>query len=105
MSALPAVTVEMINSLSDRNTRRLISFIEDLRKEEMPPTPEEIEEKRWAFRELEAMIPIRISKEKEITESQKAFRHLMQYQGILPADFDYKAELAAARSEKYENIG
>ena len=63
MSALPAATVEMINGLSDRNTRRLVSFIEELRKEEMPPTPEEIEEKRRAFRELEAMIPIKISKE------------------------------------------
>ena len=37
MSALPAATVEMINGLSDRNTRRLVNFIEELRKEEMPP--------------------------------------------------------------------
>ena len=37
MSALPAATVEMINGLSDRNTRRLVRFIKDLRKEEMPP--------------------------------------------------------------------
>ena len=105
MSALPAATVEMINGLSDRNTRRLISFVEDLRKEEMPPTLEEIEGKRRAFRELEAMISVKFSKEREMTESQRAFEHLMQYQGILPEDFDYKAELAAARSEKYENIG
>jgi DNA-damage-inducible protein J len=38
-------------------------------------------------------------------ESKKAFERLMRYKGTLPADFDYKAELAAARSEKYENIG
>ena len=41
----------------------------------------------------------------DTTESREAFERLMRYKGTLPADFDYKAELAAARSEKYENIG
>ena len=122
MSALPAATVEMINGLSDRNTRRLVSFIEELRKEETPPTPEEIEEKRRAFRELEAVGSVGFSKEYDCNDAQmaafrekyvpsgdagtskKAFEHLMRYMGTLPPDFDYKAELAEARAEKYENI-
>lgn len=35
--------------------------------------------------------------------SKKAFRTLMKYSGTLPEDFDYKAELEAARTEKYGN--
>lgn len=35
--------------------------------------------------------------------STNAFRTLMKYSGTLPEDFDYKAELEAARTEKYGN--
>ena len=45
------------------------------------------------------------AKAADATELKKAFERLMRYKGTLPANFDYKAELAAARSEKYENIG
>ena len=78
MSALPAATVEMINELSERNTHRLVKFIEALRKEEMPPTPEEIEERMAAFRRLEAMIPRK-----------------------LPKDYDPEKERWEALNEKY----
>lgn len=35
--------------------------------------------------------------------SRDAFETLMKYSGTLPEDFDYKAELEAARTEKYGN--
>jgi hypothetical protein len=40
----------------------------------------------------------------ETDESQRAegFRRFMQYQGTLPADFNYKKELADYRDEKYD---
>ena len=36
--------------------------------------------------------------------SQEALATLMKYQGTIKEGFDYKAELEAARNEKYENI-
>ena len=35
---------------------------------------------------------------------QKAFQRFMQYRGTLPADFDYKKELAEYRDERYGHI-
>ena len=35
---------------------------------------------------------------------QEAFRRFMQYRGTLPADFDYKKELAEYRNERYGHI-
>ena len=37
-------------------------------------------------------------------ERQKAYQNFMQYRGILPADFDYKKELAESRDERYGHI-
>jgi len=42
--------------------------------------------------------------EEKNTKRQKAFQHFMQYQGTLPADFDYKKELAEYRDERYGHI-
>ena len=35
---------------------------------------------------------------------QKAFENFSQYKGTLPADFDYKKELAEYRDERYGHI-
>ena len=35
---------------------------------------------------------------------QQAFERFRQYRGILPADFDYKKELAEYRDERYGHI-
>ena len=35
---------------------------------------------------------------------QEAFERFMQYRGTLPADFDYKKELANSRNERYDHI-
>ena len=43
------------------------------------------------------------TKEKQIRR-QKAFERFRQYRGILPADFDYKKELAEYRDERYGHI-
>lgn len=40
----------------------------------------------------------------DMEERRNAFKTLMQYSGTLPAEFDYKAELEAARIEKYGSI-
>ena len=37
-------------------------------------------------------------------KSIDAFEILMKYRGTLSEDFDYKAELETARTEKYDNI-
>jgi len=37
----------------------------------------------------------------EIKEAQEAFETLMKFQGTLPEDFDYKAELERVRDEKF----
>ena len=34
----------------------------------------------------------------------EAFQRFMQYKGTLPADFDYKKELAKYRDERHDNI-
>ena len=44
------------------------------------------------------------TEEEKRTKRQKAFQHFSQYQGILPADFDYKKELAEYRNERYGHI-
>ena len=38
------------------------------------------------------------------TKRYEAFNRFMQYKGILPADFDYKKELANYRTERYGHI-
>ena len=43
------------------------------------------------------------AEEKQI-KRQKAFERFRQYRGILPADFDYKRELAEYRDERYGHI-
>jgi hypothetical protein len=42
--------------------------------------------------------------EEKDARRQKAFQHFMQYRGTLPADFDYKKELAEYRNERYGHI-
>jgi hypothetical protein len=37
----------------------------------------------------------------ETQKRQEAFQRFMQYRGTLPADFDYKKELAEYRNERY----
>jgi hypothetical protein len=39
----------------------------------------------------------------DLAERQAAFDGFMQYAGRLPADFDYKKELAEYREERYGN--
>jgi len=39
--------------------------------------------------------------EEKQTRRQEAFQRFMQYRGALPADFDYKKELAEYRNERY----
>jgi hypothetical protein len=43
------------------------------------------------------------AEEKQIRR-QKAFEHFRQYRGILPADFDFRKELAEYRNEHYGYI-
>ena len=113
MSALPAATVEMINGLSDRNTRRLVSFIEELRKEEMSPLAIEMfpeksvidDEKFFSGANMEHLKrSLAEAKKADIATSKKAFERLMRYKGILPADFDYRAELAATWAERLKGL-
>jgi hypothetical protein len=42
--------------------------------------------------------------ESKQSRRQKAFQRFMQYRGTLPADFDYKNELADYRNERYGHI-
>ena len=42
--------------------------------------------------------------EEKKARRQKAFGRFMQYRGTLPADFDYKKELAEYRDERYGHI-
>jgi len=42
--------------------------------------------------------------EEKRARREKAFEHFSQYKGILPADFDYKKELAEYRDERYGHI-
>jgi hypothetical protein len=39
--------------------------------------------------------------EEKQARRQEAFQRFMQYRGTLPADFDYKKELAEYRNERY----
>ena len=43
-------------------------------------------------------------KKQEAADSSP-FQEFLQYKGILPADFDYKKELAEYRNERYGNTG
>jgi hypothetical protein len=42
--------------------------------------------------------------EEKRAKREKAFEHFSQYRGTLPADFDYKKELAEYRDERYGRI-
>ena len=42
--------------------------------------------------------------EEKQAKRQEAFESFMKYRGTLPADFDYKKELAEYRNERYGNI-
>jgi hypothetical protein len=42
--------------------------------------------------------------EEKDAKRQRAFQRFMQYRGTLPADFDYKKELAEYRDERYGHI-
>ena len=42
--------------------------------------------------------------ERKHARRQEAFQRFMQYRGTLPADFDYKKELAEYRNERYGHI-
>jgi hypothetical protein len=39
-----------------------------------------------------------------INKRDKAFQNFMQYRGTLPADFDYRKELAEYRDERHGNF-
>ena len=41
---------------------------------------------------------------KRHARKQEAFQNFMRYRGTLPADFDYKKELADYRNERYDHI-
>jgi len=47
-------------------------------------------------------IRVGVSQTDKKAEAKLAFQRLQKYKKILPADFDYKKELEAIRSEKYE---
>ena len=42
--------------------------------------------------------------EEKQSRRQKAFERFMQYRGTLPADFDYKKELAEYRDERADGV-
>jgi len=42
--------------------------------------------------------------EEKQAKREKAFEYFSQYRGTLPADFDYKKELAEYRDERYGRI-
>ena len=42
--------------------------------------------------------------EEKQSRRQKAFERFMQYRGTLPADFDYKKELAEYRDERANGV-
>jgi len=42
--------------------------------------------------------------EEKRAKGQEAFQRFTKYLGILPADFDYKKELAEYRNERYGHI-
>jgi len=44
------------------------------------------------------------TEEEKLARREKAFEHFSQYKGTLPADFDYKKELAEYRDERYGRI-
>jgi len=44
------------------------------------------------------------SAEAQGARRQEAFQNFMKYKGTLPADFDYKTELAEYRDERYGHI-
>jgi hypothetical protein len=53
---------------------------------------------------LEALSSYETKQEDDVAKAREAFIALEGFRKKLPADFDYKEELAKARDEKYENI-
>lgn len=42
---------------------------------------------------------------KKQSKRQEAYQQFLRYRGTLPADFDYKKELAEYRDERYGHLG
>lgn len=59
----------------------------------------------YVFNILQNIEAISVSQSVQDNSATKAaFDTLMKYQKVLPAEFDYKAELESARDEKYEDF-
>lgn len=59
----------------------------------------------YVFNILQNIEAFSQSKEpQDSVSADDAFSILMKYNGVLPEDFDYKAELERAREEKYGSI-
>ncbi|MDR1901950.1 MAG: hypothetical protein LBQ88_06700 [Treponema sp.] len=66
----------------------------------IPDEPVKIPEDRKAI----VMFPENDSGSIPLESSRSAFKRLEKYFSRLPADFDYKKELAEARDEKYDRL-
>ncbi len=80
MTRIKEKAVEMIQRMPDDNMFYVINILQNL--EEMTA-----------------------NKDTDREQAMKAFQDLLKFSGRLPEDFDADKELAAAREEKYGNIG
>ena len=68
----------------------------------IPDRPVSIPQKKKVLVTIEEENPVEAEEKNAIRH--EAFNRFMQYKGILPADFDYKKELADYRDERYGHI-
>lgn len=80
MTRIKEKAVEMIQRMPDDNMFYVINILQNL--EEMTA-----------------------NKDTDREQAMKAFQDLLKFSGRLPEDFDADKELAAAKEEKYGNIG
>lgn len=80
MTQIKAKTLELLDNLSDDKLIYVFNILQNLE----------------AFS--------RIGESRETQPPKDAFSTLMKYSRSLPEDFDYKAELEAAREERYDSL-
>lgn len=80
MTQIRAKTLEMLENLPDEKLIYVFNILQNLE----------------AFSQIDKI--------RSVQPSNDAFSTLMKYSRSLPEDFDYKAELEAAREEKYGTL-
>ncbi|GHU18673.1 hypothetical protein FACS1894163_10940 [Spirochaetia bacterium] len=81
---------ELLKNISDEKAVYVIKFIRAIEDDSKSDSENEIAIQR-------------VNCSDDFEKRQAAFDGFMQYAGRLPADFDYKKELAAYREERYGN--